>query len=126
MFSIREPNHASGIQIDHSPGTFAFLNKIKWEKISEMLRGVVHVYRLIESLASMGHISIWKLICAISVCKTLTVGVHLSSTPAFVVLDPPLPIVLFSATYLNHKNNSDVSHFNTNIIPIWKPLDLNN
>ena len=36
---------------------------------------------LIESLASMGHSSIWKLICAISVCYTLTVGVHLSSTP---------------------------------------------
>ena len=46
----------------------------------QMLRGVV--YRLIESLASMGHISIWKLIfCAISVFNTLTVGVHLSSTP---------------------------------------------
>ena len=44
-----------------------------------MLRGVV--YRLIESLASMGHSSIWKLICAINVCYTLTVGVHLSSTP---------------------------------------------
>ena len=44
-----------------------------------MLRGVV--YRLIESLASIGHSSIWKLICAISVCYTLTVGVHLSSTP---------------------------------------------
>ena len=29
-----------------------------------MLRGVV--YMLIESLASMGHSSIWKLICAIS------------------------------------------------------------
>ena len=53
-----------------------------------MLRGVV--YRLIEFLASMGHISIWKLICAISVCNTLTVGVHLSSTPALDVLDPPL------------------------------------
>ena len=45
-----------------------------------MLRGVV--YRLIESLASMGHSSIWKLICAISVCNTLTVGVHLPSTPS--------------------------------------------
>ena len=45
----------------------------------QMLRGVG--YRLIESLASMGHSSIWKLICAISVCYTLTVGVHLSSTP---------------------------------------------
>ena len=45
----------------------------------KMLRGVV--YRLIESLASMGHSSIWKRICAISVCYTLTVGVHLSSTP---------------------------------------------
>ena len=45
-----------------------------------MLRGVV--YRLIEFLASMGHISIWKLICAISDCNTLTVGVHLSSTPS--------------------------------------------
>ena len=44
-----------------------------------MLRGVV--YRLIGSLASMGHCSIWKLICVISVCNTLTVGVHLSSTP---------------------------------------------
>ena len=43
-----------------------------------MLRGVV--YRLIESLASMGHSSIWKLHCAISVCNTLTVGVHISST----------------------------------------------
>ena len=40
------------------------------------------VYRLIESLASMGHSSIWKLICAISICNTLTVGVHLSSTPS--------------------------------------------
>ena len=46
----------------------------------QMLRGVV--YRLIESLASMGHSSIWKLICAISVCNTLTVGVHISSTPS--------------------------------------------
>ena len=45
-----------------------------------MLRGVV--YRLTESLASMGHSSIWKLICAISVCNTLTVGVHISSTPS--------------------------------------------
>ena len=45
-----------------------------------MLRGVV--YRQIESLASMGHSSIWKLNCAISVCNTLTVGVHLSSTPS--------------------------------------------
>ena len=43
----------------------------------QMLRGVV--YWLIESLASMGHCSIWKLNCAISVCNTLTVGVHLSS-----------------------------------------------
>ena len=54
-----------------------------------MLRGVV--YRLIGSLASMGHCSIWKLICAISVCNTLTVGVHLyQAPPALVVLDPPL------------------------------------
>ena len=45
-----------------------------------MLRGVV--YRLIESLAYMGHSSIWKLICVISVCNTLTVGVHISSTPS--------------------------------------------
>ena len=30
----------------------------------------------------MRHSSIWKLISAISVCKTLTVGVHLSSTPS--------------------------------------------
>ena len=45
-----------------------------------MLRGVV--YRLIEFLASMGHSSIWKLIYAISVCNTLTVGVNLSSTPS--------------------------------------------
>ena len=45
-----------------------------------MLKGVV--YRLIESLASMGHSSILKLICAISVCNTLTVGVHLPSTPS--------------------------------------------
>ena len=43
----------------------------------QMLRAVV--YRLIESLASMGHSSIWKLVCAISVCNTLIVGVHLSS-----------------------------------------------
>ena len=54
----------------------------------QMLRGVV--YRLIESLASMGHSSIWKLICAISVCNTLTVGVHYQAPPALVVLDPPL------------------------------------
>ena len=46
----------------------------------QMLRGVV--YGLIESLASMGYSSIWKLICAISVCYTFTVGVHLSSTPS--------------------------------------------
>ena len=45
-----------------------------------MLRGVI--YRLIEPLASMGHSSILKLICAICVCNTLTVGVHLSSTPS--------------------------------------------
>ena len=45
-----------------------------------MLRGVV--YRLIEYLASMGHSSIWKLICAISVNNILTVGVHLPSTPS--------------------------------------------
>ena len=45
-----------------------------------MLRGVV--YRLIEYLASMGHSSMWKLICAISVSNILTVGVHLSSTPS--------------------------------------------
>ena len=46
----------------------------------QMLRGVV--YGLIESLASMGHSSIWKQICAISVCNTLTVGAHISSTPS--------------------------------------------
>ena len=46
----------------------------------QMLRGVV--YRLIESLASMGHSSIWKLIWAISVCNILIVGVHISSTPS--------------------------------------------
>ena len=40
------------------------------------------IYRLIEYLASMGHSSIWKLICAICVCNILTVGVHLSSTPS--------------------------------------------
>ena len=45
-----------------------------------MLRGVV--YRLIEFLVSMGHSSIWKRICASSVWNTLTVGVHLSSTPS--------------------------------------------
>ena len=45
-----------------------------------MLRGVV--YRLIEYLASMGHSSIWKLICAISVNNILAVGVHLPSTPS--------------------------------------------
>ena len=30
----------------------------------------------------MGHSFIWKLICDISVCNTLIVGVHLSSTPS--------------------------------------------
>ena len=45
-----------------------------------MLRGVV--YGLLEYLASMGHSSIWKLICAICVCNILTVGVHLASTPS--------------------------------------------
>ena len=75
------------VQIDHSLkslGTFAILNKIKWEKSlkpeGKMLRGVV--YRLIESLATMGHSFLWKLICAISICNTLTVSVHLSSTPS--------------------------------------------
>ena len=53
-----------------------------------MLRLVV--YRLIECLAYMGHSSIWKLICAISVSNILTVGVHLSSTPSKSILDPPL------------------------------------
>ena len=43
-----------------------------------------------ESLASMGHSSIWKLVCSISVCNILTVSVHLSNTQALVVLDPPL------------------------------------
>ena len=47
---------------------------------SQILRGVV--YRLIEYLASMGHSSIWNLICAICACNILTVGVHLSSTPS--------------------------------------------
>ena len=55
---------------------------------SQMLRLVV--YRLIECLAYMGHSSIWKLICAISVSNILTVGVHLSSTPSKSILDPPL------------------------------------
>ena len=54
------------------------MKKKSWKPEGQMLRGVV--YRLIESLASMGHSSIWKLICAISVCNTMTVGVHLSST----------------------------------------------
>ena len=45
-----------------------------------MLRGVV--YRLIESFSSKGHSSIWKLIFTFSVCNTLSVGVHLSSTPS--------------------------------------------
>ena len=45
-----------------------------------MLSGVV--YRLIESFASKGHGSIWKLICGTCVCNTLAVGVHLSSTPS--------------------------------------------
>ena len=49
-----------------------------------MLRGMV--YRLIGSFASMVHCFIWKLICAISVFNTLTVGVHLSSTPS--ISDP--------------------------------------
>ena len=53
-------------------------NSLKPE--GQMLRWVM--YRLVEPLASMGHSSIWKLICAISVCNTLTVGVHLSSTPS--------------------------------------------
>ena len=54
------------------------------KKISEIRRPNAQgsgLIGLIESLASMGHSSIWKLICAISVCYTLTVGVHLSSTP---------------------------------------------
>ena len=61
-----------------------------------MLRGVV-----IESLASMGYSSIWKPICAFSVCNTLTVGVHQSSTPSISgpgsatgnnqLIVPPLP-----------------------------------
>ena len=67
-------------QIDHSPGTFAFLNKKSLKPEGQMLRGVV--YRLIESLASMGHSSRWKLICSISACNILTVDVHLSSTPS--------------------------------------------
>ena len=44
-----------------------------------MLRGVI--YRLIGFLASLRHSSM-ETDCAISVCKTLTVGVHLSSTPS--------------------------------------------
>ena len=60
----------------------------------QMLRGVV--YRLIESLASMGHSSIWKLICAISVCNTLTVGANLSSTPS---ISGPGSATAFSRTY---------------------------
>ena len=56
----------------------------KHKKISQTRRpntqGVI--YRLIEPLASIGHSSVWKLICAIGVCNTLTVGVHLSSTPS--------------------------------------------
>ena len=58
-------------------------NKMKKKSLKpagQMLRGVV--YRLIESLASMGYSFIWKLTCAISVCNTLTVGVHLSSSPS--------------------------------------------
>ena len=73
-----------------------------------MLRGVV--YRLIESLASMGHSSKWKLICAISVCNTLAVGVYLSSTPALVVLDPPLNTTSKCSSYKRIKIHSVSFH----------------
>ena len=58
-------------------------NKMKKKSLKpegQMLSGVV--YRLIESLASMEYSFIWKLICAFSVCNTLTVVVLLSSTPS--------------------------------------------
>ena len=66
-----------------------------------MLRGVV--YRLIEYLASMGHSSIWKLICAISVSNILTVGVHLSSTPSIGGLG--------SATVADNRYSTNVDMF---------------
>ena len=64
-----------------------------------MLRGVV--YRLIESLASMGHSSIWKLICAISVCiHWLSVSTY-QAPPALVVLDPPLKCAALTLYHYN-------------------------
>ena len=59
---------------------FIKMKKKSLKPDGQMLRGVA--FRLIESIASKGNSSIWKLICAISVCNTLTVGVHLSSTPS--------------------------------------------
>ena len=56
------------------------MKKISLKPEGQMLRGVA--YRLIETLAPMSHSSIWKLICAISICNILTVRVHLSSTPS--------------------------------------------
>ena len=68
----------------------------------QMLRGVV--YRLIESLASMGHSTIWKLICAINVCNTLTVGVSLSSTPS---ISGPGSATVLLACYKSDKRFDD-------------------
>ena len=63
-----------------------------------MLRGVV--YRLIESLASVGYSSVGKLICASSVCNTLTVGVHQSSTPS--ISGPGSATATFVSFYYNN------------------------
>ena len=72
----------------------------------QMLRG--DVYRIIESLASMGHSSIWKLSCAISVCNTLTVGVHLSSTPS---ISGPGSATVAGQKYCRMLQESILQHF---------------
>ena len=90
-----------------------------------MLRGVV--YRLIEYLASMGHSSIWKQICAITVSNILTVSVHLSSTPSISgpgsATDIYVSCVLFTWILISYEFGSFLSIDNSiNVVKMAFPI----
>ena len=61
----------------------------------------------------MGHSSIWKLICAISVSYILTVGVHLSSTPS--ISGPGSATAIFCSRFLMepHPKQNGLKHFSS-------------
>ena len=96
------------------------------KKISETRRpnaqGSGTVNRLIESLASIGHSYIWTLMCAISVCNTMTVCDHLSSTPS--ISGPGsatgIPASVLSFTYTNTPSRTVQTHLTTFSITLFQ------